>query len=107
MRDRRRWCIFTNPESRGVGIGSQSGERSLMTYREFLELQAQHARCTSAMAASSSLHRVQARIDGGEPEEIALSLVSRLYFDTLGVPAPIGRTFSGAASRPRAACRRR
>ena len=88
--------LFTNPEASGVGIGSQSGERSLMTYQEFLELQRGSTTLSSAMAASSSLHRVQARLDGAEPEEMALSLVSTSYFDTLGVPALIGRTFSGA-----------
>ena len=96
VREPQALVLFTNPEASGVGIGSQSGERSLMTYREFLDLQRSSTTLSSAMAASSSLHRVQARLDGAEPEEMALSLVSTSYFDTLGVPALIGRTFSGA-----------
>ena len=79
-----------------------------MTYQEFLDLQRSSTQLSSAMAASSSLHRVQARLDGGEPEEVALSLVSASYFDTLGVPALIGRTFErrdGAGRRQRAAGR--
>jgi predicted permease len=86
--------LFTDPESSGVGVGSQTGERSLMTYHEFLDLQRTGTTLSSAMAASSSLHRVQARLDAAEPEEIALSLVSTSYFETLGVPALIGRTFT-------------
>ena len=77
-----------------------------MTYQEFLDLQRSSTTLSSAMAASSSLHRVQARLDGAEPEEMALSLVSTSYFDTLGVPALIGRTFerrAGAGRRQRAA----
>jgi len=88
--------LFTDPEASGVAIGSQTGERSLLTYAEFRELQAHNRTLEAVMAASSSLHRVQARLAGGEPEEIAIRLVSTSYFDTLGVPALIGRTFTGA-----------
>jgi predicted permease len=87
---------FTNPEAQGVGAGSQSGERSLMTYQEFLGLQRSTTTLSSVLAASSSLHRVPARLGTAEPEDIALSLVSTSYFSTLGVPALIGRTFEGA-----------
>ena len=96
VREPQALVLFTDPEAQGVAAGSQSGERSLMTYQEFLDLQRSSTTLSSAMAASSSLHRVQARLDGAEPEEMALSLVSTSYFDTLGVPALIGRTFGGA-----------
>jgi predicted permease len=96
VRDPQALVLFTNPEAQGVAAGSQTGERSLMTYREFLDLQQSTTTLSSAMAASSSLHRVQARFDAGDPEEVALSLVSASYFDTLDVPALIGRTLSGA-----------
>ena len=95
VREPQALVLFTDPEAQGVAAGSQSGERSLMTYQEFLDLQRGSTTLSSAMAASSSLHRVQARLDGAEPEEVALSLVSTSYFDTLGVPALIGRTFDG------------
>ncbi len=96
VREPQALVLFTNPEAQGVAAGSQSGERSLMTYPEFLDLQRTATTLSSAMAASSSLHRVQARFDAGDPEEIALSLVSTSYFDTLGVPALVGRTLAGA-----------
>jgi predicted permease len=85
--------IFTNPDASGTSIGVEDGERSLATYSEFLELQAANRTTSSLMAAASRLPRVPARIDGGEPEEIAVRLVSTTYFDTLGVPAAAGRTF--------------
>jgi len=96
VREPRSLVLFTDPEAQGVAAGSQSGERSLMTYQEFLDLQRSSTTLSSAMAASSSLHRVQARLDGAEPEEVALSLVSTSYFHTVGVPALIGRTFGDA-----------
>jgi predicted permease len=96
VRDPQALVLFTDPDSTGVGIGSQRGERALMTYQEFLDLQRGSTALASAMAASSSLHRVQARLGAAEPEEIALSLVSTSYFETLGVSPSIGRAFGGA-----------
>jgi predicted permease len=96
VREPQALLLFTDPHSRGVAIGSMGGERSLMTYQEFLDLQRGSTALTAAMAASSSLHRVQARLAAAEPEEIALSLVSTSYFETLGVSPSIGRTFGGA-----------
>jgi len=91
--------IFTDPDASGTSIGREGGDRSLATYSEFLELQAASRSTTSLMAAGSLLPRVPARIDGGEPEEVAVRLVSMTYFDTLGVPAAVGRTFD-AGSEP-------
>ena len=73
VRDPQALVLLTNPQSSGVGVGSQTGERSLLTYREFVDLQAQSRTLTSLMAASSSLHRVPARIEGAAPEEIAVT----------------------------------
>jgi predicted permease len=96
VREPQTLVLLTNPEANGVGIGSQTGARALLTYREFVDLQAHSRTLTSVMASSSSLHRVPARIDGAAPEEIAVTLASTSYFDTLGVPAALGRTFTGA-----------
>jgi predicted permease len=96
VKDPHELVMFTNPEVSGTSIGMEDGERSLATYSEFLELQGTSRTTTSLMAAGSRLPRVQARLDGGQPEEIAVRLVSTFYFETLGVPAVIGRTFGGA-----------
>jgi predicted permease len=87
--------IFTDPTSQGVGLGMSSGVRGLATYDEYLELLAGQRTMAHLLASSSSLQRVRARIDGGEPEEIAVRLVSVSYFQALGVPAGIGRLFEG------------
>ena len=50
---------------------------------------------------------MQARVAGGEPEEVAIRLVSTSYFAALGVPALIGQTFIDAPSRPQARAVRR
>jgi predicted permease len=85
--------ILTDPESSGVSQGMEDGERSLATYAEFRQLQERNNTFASLMASGSSLQRTDARVAGGEPEEIAVRLVSASYFATLGVPAFVGRTF--------------
>jgi predicted permease len=91
--------ILTDPASSGVSVGAQGGERALVTYSEFLQLKERTTTFASLMASASSLQRTQARVAGGEPEEIALRLVSATYFETLGVPPILGQTFD-ARSEP-------
>jgi predicted permease len=92
--------IFTEPTAQGVAVGSSSGTRGLATYDEFLELQAGQRTVAPMFASTSSLQRVHARLGGGEPEEIAVRLVSSAYFETLGVTPAIGRVFGGAEPAP-------
>jgi predicted permease len=85
--------ILTDPGSAGVAVGRWGGERGLLTYGEFEQLRDQSASFSGLMACQSSLERVQARVDGGEPEEIQARMVSAEYFTTLGVSAALGRLF--------------
>lgn len=94
VRDPHELVMLTDPASAGVAMGVEGGDRSLATYAEFRQLQADTRTFRSLMAAASSLQRVEARVTGGEAEEIAVRLVSGSYFDTLGVPAILGRTFA-------------
>jgi predicted permease len=88
--------ILTDPRGRGVSIGSQGGERSLLTYEEFQQLQADNRSFVSLMASSSTMERTDARVAGGDAEEIAIRLVSASYFSTLGVSTVAGRSFDPA-----------
>jgi putative ABC transport system permease protein len=94
VRDPQALVMLTNPAASGVSQGLQSNERSLMTYAEFQQLRDQTTVFSGLMASQSALYRVQARVDGPEPEEIRSRMVSAEYFITLGVPALLGRTFS-------------
>ncbi|MEX2302844.1 MAG: ABC transporter permease [Bryobacterales bacterium] len=85
--------MLTDPDSSGVFVGSQNGERSLLTFAEFEQLRDQSTAFSGLMASQSSLDRTQARVDGGEPEELRTRMVSAEYFRTLGVPALLGRVF--------------
>ena len=97
--------ILTDPSASGVSVGMEDGKRSLVSYPEFRQLQEQNSTFASLMASESSLKPIEARIAGGEPEQINVRLVSASYFSTLGVPALVGRTFdatarTGAGLRP-------
>jgi predicted permease len=94
VRDPHELVLLTNPNAAGVSAGSQTGERALLTYEEFRQLQAEAKSFVSLMASQSGSDRLQARIAGGEPEEIVTRMVSGSYFTTLGVPATLGRTFT-------------
>jgi predicted permease len=94
VRNPHELVILTDPGSRGVFRGSIQGERTLVTYQEFRQLQRNDA-FASLMASSSTLQRADARVNGGEPEPLAVRLVSWTYFPTLGVTAAVGRTFGG------------
>jgi predicted permease len=94
VRDAHELVILTNPNAAGAGIGSQTGDRSLLTYDEFRQMQAEVKSFASLMASQSGIERAPARIAGGQPEEIATRMVSGSYFMTLGVPAALGRTFT-------------
>src|SRR5262245_3995516 len=87
--------MLTNPAVSGVSMGMEDGERSLLTYTEFRQLQEQTTVFASLMASQSGLGRPEVLVDGGEPEEITVRMVSASYFSTLGVPAAVGRVFDG------------
>jgi predicted permease len=85
--------ILTNPNARGVGVGAQGGRRALATYAEFLQLQAQATGFASLMASMSDTEQLEARVAGGDPEQVTIRLVSASYFPTLGVSALAGHSF--------------
>ena len=85
--------MLSDPDSSGSFIGSQDGERSLLTYPEFRALEDRTISFQSVMASDSGQKQVQARIGNGEAEPIKVRMVSASYFATLGVGAAVGRTF--------------
>lgn len=94
VKDPKELVMLTDPAESGVSVGANTGERRLMTYQEFLQLRDQSGVFQSLMAAQSYTERLPIRIHDSEPEEARGRLVSAEYFDTLGVPALIGRTLS-------------
>jgi predicted permease len=96
VRNPHELVMLTDPTVNGVSVGMEGGDRSLLTYQEFLDLQAGSVSFSAMMASQSSLQRSRARIDGAEPEEVGLRMVSVSYFRTLGIEPIVGRTFDAA-----------
>jgi len=86
--------LLTNPNSQGNSTGMQTGERSLLTYEEFLQIRDQAPVFRQFMAVQSGLDRIQARVNGSEPEDIRSRMVSAEYFSTLGVAPLAGRALT-------------
>jgi predicted permease len=94
VRNPQELVMLTNPDSSGVQVGSARGERALLSYAEFRQLQDQTATFVSLMASQSGREPLQARVAGGEPEDIGIRMVSASYFTTLGVSPLVGRAFA-------------
>ncbi len=86
--------MLSDPSSSGVSTGTQSGNRSLYSYGEFVGLRSRNQIFSGMFAAQSNHDRQNVNIAGGAPEEVSTELVSGDYFSTLGVNALMGRTFT-------------
>src|SRR5215472_11591923 len=85
-----RLVLLTDPAPRGVSVGTGEGPQGLLTYGEFVSLRQHMTSFSHMFAADSSSQALNARIDGGVPEEIRLRLASGDYFGGLGVPPVAG-----------------
>src|SRR4029079_17226097 len=93
VRNPHELVMLTDPETSGTSIGSEGGDRSLMTYPEFQQLQSGTTRSFAALLASdSSLKEIQARVAGGDLEPLTLRMVSASYFSALGVATVLGHS---------------
>jgi predicted permease len=88
--------LLSDPDSGGVSIGTQTGERSLFTYQEFEHIRDQNQVFSGVFASESSPARINMRIGQGAVEEVRGKLVSGGYFKVLGIEPALGRTFTAA-----------
>src|SRR5262249_43575996 len=97
VRDPQQLVVLTDPNSHGMSNGNQEGDRSLLTYPEFLDISARNQVLSGVLAADSSVARLPATTDtgtqSGEGASASINLVSGSYFSVLGVNPIIGRVF--------------
>jgi predicted permease len=94
VRDPQQLVILTNPGDAGMWHGIADGERSIISYPEFLQLRRRLTTLSELCVAQSFLSRWQIRISGGQQEEAQGRFVSENYFSVLGVEPSIGRVLN-------------
>jgi predicted permease len=99
VKDPQQLIALTDPTSGGVSIGTTTGERSVLSTREFEVLRDRTQAFSGMLATQSQLERNNASIDGHAPEELHTRLVSGGYFTVLGATTAMGRAFTAADER--------
>ena len=98
VKDPRQLVVLTDPDSHGMSVGSEDGDRDLLTYPEFQELRERNQVFSGILAADSSVPRLVVVVEGseqsGEGAPAYVGMVSGSYFSVLGVNAILGRTFT-------------
>jgi predicted permease len=105
VKDPLQLVFLTNPNEQGMNQGFEDGDRDLLTYWEFQQLE-QNNRVFSGLLASSSFAQSLpiAIEDPGKSRDLVrehLSLVSGSYFSVLGVSPILGRTFTDEVDKVR------
>jgi predicted permease len=91
--------LMTDPSESGLMTEStETGERTLLSYREFDALRVSNSGLGGTFAADSSYHDVDARIDQSNTK-VRAHLVSGEIFGVLGVRPALGRTFTHQEDR--------
>jgi predicted permease len=94
VRDSQQLVSLTDPESSGMSVGTDDGERSLISYHEFEGLRDQNQVFSGLLAFQSNSSRTPVAIGNAEESSNAIvSMVSGGYFPLLGVEPRLGRTF--------------
>jgi len=85
---------LTDPNASMVLGGLLTGDRSLLTYTEFVALRDRSTSLAGLCASQMALERWPVRISGSAPEQLRGRLVSENYFTVFGVEPARGRLFA-------------
>jgi predicted permease len=100
VKDPQQLVALTDPTESGTSIGTSTGERGILSTREFEALRDRTQSFSGMLAAQSEQgNRNTASIDGHPPEELRTRLVSGGYFTVLGATTAIGRAFTADDER--------
>jgi MacB-like periplasmic core domain len=101
VRDPQSLVFLTKPSAGGQGNGTDSGQRSLLAYSEYLTLRDQANAFSGLLAVESGgSEREEVSWDSGDRETVHTKLVTGNYFQILGVDASRGRLYSSEADLP-------
>jgi predicted permease len=94
VRNPNELVMLTDPNASMVLGGLLTGERSLLTYPEFLQLRDRTTTMSDLCASQLTLERWPVRIGSSTSEQVRGRLVSENYFSALGVQPALGRFFT-------------
>jgi predicted permease len=98
VRDPQQLVFLTNPNEQGMGQGFEDGDRDLLTYWEFQQLEQSNRVFSGLLASSSFAQSLPIAIEdpGKSPDLVSkhVSLVSGSYFSVLGISPVLGRAFT-------------
>src|SRR5580698_2279212 len=91
VKDPQQLVALTDPIASGTSVGTSTGERVILSTREFEALRDRTQSFSGMFAAQSEQgNRNNASIDGHPPEEVRTRLVSGEYFTVLGATTAVG-----------------
>jgi predicted permease len=94
VRNPNELVTLTDPNASMVLGGLLTGDRSLLTYTEFVALRDRATSLSGLCASQMALQRWPVRISGGGSEQVRGRLVSENYFTVFGVEPARGRLFT-------------
>jgi len=105
VRDPQQLVFLTNPNEQGMEQGFGDGDRDLLTYWEFQQLEQNNRVFSGLLASSSFAQSLPITIeDPGKSRDLVsehVSLVSGSYFSVLGISPVLGRTFTNEVDKVR------
>src|SRR5271155_1212646 len=105
VKDPGQLAVLTNPDAHGMSVGSEDGDRDLLTYAEFQSVSERDQAFSGVFAADSSTRQINVAIEGsGQNDEGSptyVNMVSGSYFSVLGVNPVLGRTFTAEVDKAR------
>jgi predicted permease len=96
VKDPGELSLLTNPDAHGMSMGSQDGDRDLLTYAEFQAISERNHAFSGVLALQSGQQRVNVAPEGQNDEgaPASVNMVSGSYFSVLGVNPIWGRVFT-------------
>jgi len=105
VKDPQQLVFLSDPDAHGMNVGSEDGDRDLLTYAEFLELRNRNQIFSGIFASDSSLVprnvAVESSSQSSEGARANISMVSGSYFSILGVNLSLGRAFTSDVDKVR------
>jgi len=105
VKEPQQLVFLTDPDSFGMSVGSNDGDRGMLTYPEFQDLSARNQVFSGVLAADSNVQKLPVTVDeasqAGQGAPAFISMVSGSYFSVLSVNPILGHVFDTEVDKAR------